>query len=386
MRKQLSRDEKVLILKRTNNRCAHCGKTLTYRSATTEHLYPVSKGGSNCEYNITMLCEKCNEEKSNFTIADIRTYYRFILPEHIDNYLRQYDLETRTNGRDTFALLDENQFYYIPNKAYDMLCEMAYKGRKNKQIIKIANTLLKEATFEKAYFAEIKHVSDGLGIKAEEYNIEPYTLYNDICDGKAEAYIVRTKNFDIMGMIVLDIVNFSVDDADDPEFKEIIRKTKWEIKYILRTSLLMPQYSDLGKYLLRFIDLNFISRNYMELANFDELSKGLTGGESFTGVRKIRVPGLNYEIMYFTLESTEDMIALELENMQIPENIDINKVVRYITNRTSELSKSEIEDCSKLINKTNLYFQLHPKVITKVVKTVESTVDGKSDIVSLSLY
>ena len=52
---------KTAVWRRDGGRCVQCGSNerLEY-----DHIIPVSKGGSNTERNIQILCEKCNRSKS----------------------------------------------------------------------------------------------------------------------------------------------------------------------------------------------------------------------------------------------------------------------------------------------------------------------------------
>lgn len=47
---------------RDNGRCTQCGSR---ESLEYDHIIPVSKGGSNTERNIELLCEVCNRRKSD---------------------------------------------------------------------------------------------------------------------------------------------------------------------------------------------------------------------------------------------------------------------------------------------------------------------------------
>lgn len=53
---------KIAVWRRDNGKCVLCGSQdkLEY-----DHIIPVSKGGSNTERNIQLLCEKCNRQKSS---------------------------------------------------------------------------------------------------------------------------------------------------------------------------------------------------------------------------------------------------------------------------------------------------------------------------------
>lgn len=52
---------KLAVWRRDHGKCIECGskEKLEY-----DHIVPVSKGGSNTEINIQLLCEKCNRKKS----------------------------------------------------------------------------------------------------------------------------------------------------------------------------------------------------------------------------------------------------------------------------------------------------------------------------------
>jgi 5-methylcytosine-specific restriction endonuclease McrA len=55
-------DVKMYVWQRDGGRCVECGSNerLEY-----DHIIPVSKGGSNTERNVQLLCEHCNREKHN---------------------------------------------------------------------------------------------------------------------------------------------------------------------------------------------------------------------------------------------------------------------------------------------------------------------------------
>lgn len=45
--------------------CAYCSKPLPFRSATIDHVMPISKGGSNWPSNLVPACATCNKSKGN---------------------------------------------------------------------------------------------------------------------------------------------------------------------------------------------------------------------------------------------------------------------------------------------------------------------------------
>ena len=57
----ISSSVKLSVWRRDNGKCVDCGskEKLEY-----DHIIPASKGGSNTERNIQLLCQKCNRKKS----------------------------------------------------------------------------------------------------------------------------------------------------------------------------------------------------------------------------------------------------------------------------------------------------------------------------------
>ncbi len=61
-REPIPEDVRFAVWRRDEGKCVKCGSK---ENLEFDHIIPVSKGGSNTERNIQLLCERCNREKYN---------------------------------------------------------------------------------------------------------------------------------------------------------------------------------------------------------------------------------------------------------------------------------------------------------------------------------
>jgi len=61
-REPIPEDVRFAVWRRDSGKCVKCGGN---RNLEFDHIIPVSKGGSNTERNIQVLCEHCNREKAD---------------------------------------------------------------------------------------------------------------------------------------------------------------------------------------------------------------------------------------------------------------------------------------------------------------------------------
>lgn len=94
--------QRTEILASCGNRCARCGKKLTW-DATVEHVIPLSKGGTYDSENLVALCRKCNRAKSNDIVMP-KEFYAALSPERrkklqrmVDQYYDKTDWMDKTN-------------------------------------------------------------------------------------------------------------------------------------------------------------------------------------------------------------------------------------------------------------------------------------------------
>lgn len=79
MYQRLSMPSMKNILIRDNFTCQYCGKRLSFRTATKDHLIPLSKGGTNTIENIVSSCKHCNLLKSNLSLDEFTKKYNLRL-------------------------------------------------------------------------------------------------------------------------------------------------------------------------------------------------------------------------------------------------------------------------------------------------------------------
>ena len=71
MRKcRLNRNTRAKVLKRDGYRCFYCGKVLSKKSATMDHVEARAKGGSNGRKNLVSSCVECNRAKGSKSILE----------------------------------------------------------------------------------------------------------------------------------------------------------------------------------------------------------------------------------------------------------------------------------------------------------------------------
>ncbi|MCS7317008.1 MAG: HNH endonuclease [Candidatus Dojkabacteria bacterium] len=68
------------ILVRDNFTCQYCGKKISFRNATRDHVIPLSHGGKNSIDNVVSSCHECNFLKGNLSLEEFeRKYHRHLI-------------------------------------------------------------------------------------------------------------------------------------------------------------------------------------------------------------------------------------------------------------------------------------------------------------------
>lgn len=147
-----SEKEKYEISNKSEGRCAHCGQLMSVEEMTVDHVYPLSKGGTNNPINLVILCEKCNKEKRDMLIRP-SNYYKYIDPITLSEIMSYYMLKSYVAAHNTkatnrfFSLMQEESRIYnigLAQKSYNAWRD----GRliKNNKSIKNMKYLLKTLT------------------------------------------------------------------------------------------------------------------------------------------------------------------------------------------------------------------------------------------------
>ena len=80
-RKHLSVKQKMRIIEKFGGKCAACGKDglmvfadILEKCAAIDHIIPLSRGGTNDESNLQLLCRSCNASKGSMTMDEFMEY------------------------------------------------------------------------------------------------------------------------------------------------------------------------------------------------------------------------------------------------------------------------------------------------------------------------
>lgn len=71
-RKRLTKEERNLILEKTNGHCAYCGCPISSEEMQVDHIMPLRKGGVDAIENMLPACRSRNHYKSTLSIQQFR--------------------------------------------------------------------------------------------------------------------------------------------------------------------------------------------------------------------------------------------------------------------------------------------------------------------------
>lgn len=88
---KIEEDQYMAILEEQNGLCFYCGKQISGRDCTIEHIQPVSKKGQHKLSNIVYICARCNSSKKDRLIENWR-------PELLPKIMADERLDYHING------------------------------------------------------------------------------------------------------------------------------------------------------------------------------------------------------------------------------------------------------------------------------------------------
>ena len=124
-------EERAAALKRSGGVCACCGKKMTTKTMTVDHIIPISRGGTNDAENLIALCPECNKEKGNMLYMPCG-YYLAIENQNELHRMERYVEKWFKTVKDQF---DIQKFPLIAPQSYMQLSLPSTISKKKKPFI-----------------------------------------------------------------------------------------------------------------------------------------------------------------------------------------------------------------------------------------------------------
>ena len=67
-RPPIPREVRCFVYRRDRFRCRYCGRRVTFKSGTLDHVIPLAEEGLTCEWNLATCCWSCNSIKGCKTL------------------------------------------------------------------------------------------------------------------------------------------------------------------------------------------------------------------------------------------------------------------------------------------------------------------------------
>lgn len=120
-RDEISYDDKIRILRKTDGLCSHCGRRIEVGGQfTLEHVIPLKHGGTNDMRNLVPLCRDCNHEKDDRMV--MANWYKYLKPEVLDDvaeHIEEFHKSHEIIGHNYFDAYDIITFGYGDIKGRD---------------------------------------------------------------------------------------------------------------------------------------------------------------------------------------------------------------------------------------------------------------------------
>lgn len=333
-RKPFSKKEKEKILSKTNHKCAHCGKVLDTNTMTIEHIYPVSKGGTNDEYNILALCEKCNMNKLD-NLYEVKQYYKYILPKYLNNYVMyNHKMHSENNNSESLLKLDTKIYEILGWKQKRMLYNMIKRGAKKKQIIRTADSMFTRLKLERTVYSDIPHILNlidyledkDIKCNMELYKGNKYLIKNTIQYG--DAYTLRCGTEIHGAFLFMKASDFNLDFAQLNNIEDNLALSK---KYIMTFGYVDLFAYDAFPYIMEDMYLAFIKNGAIPLY-FNMLNTIFNGSSDVISL-PLNINGIDGKLEFFTIKGIKETLKDRLENSKVYSEYsddELDSIVEYL--------------------------------------------------------
>jgi len=307
-RKSFSKEERIKILKKTDNKCAHCGKKLDHNTMTIEHIFPIYKGGTHDEFNLVALCYECNQEKANM-LYHVADYYKYILPEYMETYISKnaelmssYDMTSKRVFR-----FDSKMYKFLPDKHKLILYNMVKRKTNKNKVDKVLKNLYVNAIMERAYEGDAKEIYEFVNYlkKHDEITLGANL---DICDNEmkilnmiryGDAYVLRVGG-NICGAFLFKTVQ---DELNIAQLDNIIEVASIQPRFILVFGYVNMLVQEVYNDIMEDIFMSMIAEKTVPLY-FNMLDKMYLNKKGFIKI-PYKLEGVDGTIEFFTLKEIE---------------------------------------------------------------------------------
>ena len=380
MRKQYKLEERGEILKKTNGVCAHCGRGLDIHTMTVEHIYPVSKGGEDTEFNIVPLCKECNYNKSD-SIYDVGEYYPYILVEYRRRFFEEFVRELYIGKAPTFLLrADDRIVPYLPENYIDMLAKSCRNNKKaiqrakkslEKMVVKLQITKAYPASAERIAKLVDKYKSSPTSLKI---NAEYYSVHYNILEDMRTGFVFEiTNNGETCGALVFKPISNEI--ANLPQIKNIEENTTLKAGVILTLAIVSKRHNYGSKYLMASVLSMF--RRYGLIPIFNNIidNRALPYKELIRPT--VRYMDTNIEIQFPSLralrhkeENYVEKLIQSVDEMNKFSNFEIAEIADMMLNRSGEMDyigvdKSRVELWNRFVD--SVYIKKSDKALFSTV-------------------
>lgn len=339
--------DKKALLNRTHNRCAHCGKTLGLETATIEHIFPKSKGGKDDSFNLTVLCEDCNQDKANW-VHDI-CFYRYIDELYRKDYRKCHNTYLYKYRNENILAHEPMQIYFVSDYA-EYLLKNSKKKYLSKSLFRNLTTKIEVMQAYPGDATEIysliqKCLQNKYFITSESYYDNEMKVLQDIREGCV--IVARAKNKIVSVVLMKKAKEF---DLEYPQIQNISDMLNLSPGYVVTGYFSEYSYRWGLMDLMLYIEVRMIMMGFLPLYYSDQKTSKKNPQKDLISF-PYTFDDFNGLLHTYTFHGIVSLVADEMENT-IFKNKDIprDEVERFVEiwlKDRDELSDEEIKFVSK---------------------------------------